>query len=81
MKFEIKDQKDIEILELITYRIADRLCYDVRNDLTRNHITKKNDDELIQEETKKIKQISTHTRQQILFDKQDYDFKTENTYC
>lgn len=46
MKFEIKDQKDIEILELITYRIADRLCYDVRNDLTRNHITKKNDEEL-----------------------------------
>lgn len=46
MKFEIKDPKDVEILELITYRIADRLCYDVRNDLTRNHITKKSDDEL-----------------------------------
>lgn len=46
MKFDLKDQKDVEILELITYRIADRLNYDVRNDLTRNHITKKNDDEL-----------------------------------
>lgn len=46
MKFDLQDQKDVEILELITYRIADRLNYDVRNDLTRNHITKKNDDEL-----------------------------------
>lgn len=46
MKFDFQDQKDVEILELITYRIADRLNYDVRNDLTRNHITKKNDDEL-----------------------------------
>lgn len=46
MKLDIKDSKDQEILELITYRIADRLNYDVRNDLTRNHITKKNDDEL-----------------------------------
>ncbi len=45
-KLDIKDQKDLEILELITYRIADRLNYDVRNDLTRNHITKKNDDQL-----------------------------------
>lgn len=47
-EFEIKDQKDLEILELITYRIADRLNYDVRNDLTRNHISKKNDSELQQ---------------------------------
>lgn len=45
-KLDITDQKDLEILELITYRIADRLNYDVRNDLTRNHITKKNDDQL-----------------------------------
>lgn len=45
-KLDIKDQKDLEILELITYRIADRLNYDVRNDLIRNHITKKNDDQL-----------------------------------
>lgn len=44
--FEIKNQKDLEILELITYRITDRLNYDVRNDLTRNHITKKSDEEL-----------------------------------
>lgn len=44
--FGIKDSKELEIFELITYRIADRLNYDVRNDLTRNHITKKTDDEL-----------------------------------
>jgi len=44
--FKIQDTKEAEIFELITYRIADRLNYDVRNDLTRNHITKKTDDEL-----------------------------------
>lgn len=45
-QLNIQDYKDIEIFELITYRIADRLNYDVRNDLTRNHITKKSDEEL-----------------------------------
>ncbi len=45
--FSFKEQKDVEILELLTYRIIDRLNYDVRNDLTRNHITTKTDDELI----------------------------------
>lgn len=45
-QLKIQDHKDIEIFELITYRIADRLNYDVRNDLTRNHITKKTDEEL-----------------------------------
>ena len=45
-ELNIIDKKDLEILELITYRIADRLNYDVRNDLTRNHITKKTDEEL-----------------------------------
>ena len=44
--FKIEDTKDLDILELITYRITDRLNYDVRNDLTRNHITKKSDEEL-----------------------------------
>lgn len=44
--FKITDTKEIEILELITYRISDRLNYDVRNDLTRNHISKKTDSEL-----------------------------------
>lgn len=47
-QFHIEDRKDQEILELITYRITDRLNYDVRNDLTRNHISKKNDTELKQ---------------------------------
>lgn len=45
-KFNL-DQKDQDILELITYRITDRLNYDMKNDLTRNHITKKSDKDLI----------------------------------
>lgn len=44
--FKIKDRKDADILELISYRIIDRLNYDIRNDLTRNHITKKTDEDL-----------------------------------
>ena len=35
--FNLTDQRDKDILELITYRIVDRLIYDLRNDLTRNH--------------------------------------------
>ena len=45
-KFKL-DEKDLNILELITYRITDRLNYDVKNDLTRNHIIKKSDKDLI----------------------------------
>lgn len=44
--FNLTDQRDKDILELITYRIVDRLIYDIRNDLTRNHITSKSDEEL-----------------------------------
>lgn len=44
--FKIEDENEKSILELITYRIIDRLNYDVRNDLTRNHITKKTDEEI-----------------------------------
>jgi hypothetical protein len=44
--FNLTDQRDKDILELITYRIVDRLIYDLRNDLTRNHITSKTDEEL-----------------------------------
>ena len=44
--FNLTDQRDKDILELITYRIVDRLIYDLRNDLTRNHITSKTDVEL-----------------------------------
>lgn len=40
-KFNVTDKKNIAIIELITYRIVDRLNYEVKNDLTRNHITKK----------------------------------------
>lgn len=45
-KFNL-DEKDQDILELITYRITDRMNYDLKNDLTRNHITKKSDKDLI----------------------------------
>ena len=53
--FDIKEKKDLEIFELITYRISDRLNYDVRNDLTRNHITKKTDEELSEYSNAKAK--------------------------
>lgn len=36
--FKLEDKKDRDIMELISYRIIDRLNYDVKNDLTRNHI-------------------------------------------
>lgn len=45
--FDMKD-KDKIILELISYRISDKLNYEVKNDLTRNHIIKKTDYELQQ---------------------------------
>lgn len=45
--FDMKE-KDRIILELISYRICDKLNYEVKNDLTRNHITKKTDYELLQ---------------------------------
>lgn len=44
--FNITDKKDLIIWELSTYRVAERLNYDMKNDLTRNHITKKSDSEL-----------------------------------
>ncbi len=47
-KFNVTDKKNIAIIELITYRIVDRLNYEVKNDLTRNHITKKTNQELEQ---------------------------------
>lgn len=46
--FDIKDEKDKTILELITYRISDRLNYELKNDFTRNHIVNKTDYELEQ---------------------------------
>lgn len=46
--FEFNDEKDLNVLELITYRIIDRMNYDVKNDLTRNHIVKKSTIELEQ---------------------------------
>ena len=46
--FKFQDEKDLNILELITYRIIDRMNYDIKNDLTRNHITKKTTIELEQ---------------------------------
>lgn len=47
-KFEITQKQEKDLLELLTYRIVDRLNYDVKNDLTRNHITHKTDFELEQ---------------------------------
>lgn len=46
--FDIKDEKDKTILEMITYRISDRLNYELKNDFTRNHIVNKSNYELEQ---------------------------------
>ena len=39
--FNIQDEKNKTIFELITYRISDRLNYELKNDFTRNHISNK----------------------------------------
>lgn len=44
--FNITDEKDKTILEMITYRISDRLNYELKNDFTRNHIINKSNYEL-----------------------------------
>ena len=44
--FNIQDEKDKIILEMITYRISDRLNYELKNDFTRNHILNKSNYEL-----------------------------------
>lgn len=46
--FGFPDEKDKIIFELITYRISDRLNYELKNDFTRNHIVNKTDTELEQ---------------------------------
>ena len=46
--FNITDEKDKTILEMITYRISDRLNYELKNDFTRNHIVTKSNYELEQ---------------------------------
>lgn len=46
--FNITDEKDKTILEMITYRISDRLNYELKNDFTRNHIVNKSNYELEQ---------------------------------
>ena len=46
--FHIEDRQQMNVAELLTYRIADRLNYEVKNDLTRNHIVKKTNTELEQ---------------------------------
>jgi len=45
-KFHITDQAELFILEDIAHLIEGKLNYEVKNDLTRNHITEKNDLEL-----------------------------------
>lgn len=46
--FNFVDKKDIIIMELISYRIIDRVIFEVKNDLTRNHISTKTNYELEQ---------------------------------
>lgn len=53
--FKIKDVKDKTILEMITYRISDRLNYELKNDFTRNHIVNKSNYELEQYANAKAK--------------------------
>lgn len=53
--FKIKDEKDKTILEMITYRISDRLNYELKNDFTRNHIVNKTTYELEQYANAKAK--------------------------
>lgn len=53
--FNIKDSKDKTILEMITYRISDRLNYELKNDFTRNHIVNKSNYELEQYANAKAK--------------------------
>ena len=45
-KFNIKDEQELFILEDIAHLIEGKLNYEVKNDLTRNHITEKTDLEL-----------------------------------
>lgn len=45
-KFKITDQSELFILEDIAHLIEGKLNYEVKNDLTRNHITEKSDLEL-----------------------------------
>ena len=53
--FKIEDVKDKTILEMITYRISDRLNYELKNDFTRNHIVNKTNYELEQYANAKAK--------------------------
>lgn len=53
--FNMKDEKDKTILEMITYRISDRLNYELKNDFTRNHIVNKSNYELEQYANAKAK--------------------------
>ena len=45
-KFNITDQTELFVLEDIAHLIEGKLNYEVKNDLTRNHITEKSDMEL-----------------------------------
>lgn len=47
-KFKISNQTELFLLENIAHLIEGKLNYEVKNDLTRNHITEKNDVELSQ---------------------------------
>ena len=63
--FKITDEKERIIFELITYRIADRLNYELKNDFMRNHITNKTDYELEQYSTAKSKAYSSLIKERL----------------
>lgn len=54
-ELNITNNSDKIIFELITYRISDRLNYELKNDFTRNHITSKSNIELDQYTNAKAK--------------------------
>lgn len=63
--FKITDEQERIIFELITYRIADRLNYELKNDFMRNHITNKTDYELEQYSTAKSKAYSSLIKERL----------------
>lgn len=54
-EFNFKSTQEKIIFELLTFRLQDRINYEVKNDLTRNHITNKTDFELEQYSRSKSK--------------------------
>jgi hypothetical protein len=64
-ELNITNQSDKIIFELITYRISDRLNYELKNDFTRNHITSKSNAELDQYTSAKSKAYYALVRERL----------------